>query len=83
METITVQAVFQDGILRPKTRLNLPENIVVEVQVKTIAEKGGTKKTLFGAFPELEAITDDEMLEAKGLWDQSLRKQARLLKEAE
>ncbi len=82
METFTVQAVFRKGVLRPKTKLNLPEDSVVEVQVKAAGQTSGTKASLFGAFPELSAITDDDVLGAKGLWEKSLKKQARLLKKA-
>jgi predicted DNA-binding antitoxin AbrB/MazE fold protein len=82
METFTVQAVYKKGVLRPKTKLNLPENSVVEVDVRMKKRKGGVRATLFGAFPELAAITDDDVLGAKGLWEKSLRKQTRVLKKA-
>ncbi len=34
METITVQAVYKNGVLRPRKKLNLPENSLVELKVK-------------------------------------------------
>ncbi len=30
METFTVQAVYKQSVLKPKTKLNLPEDSVVE-----------------------------------------------------
>jgi len=41
METFTVQAIYKKGVLRPKTRLNLPEDSVVEVQVKMDKTRAG------------------------------------------
>jgi predicted DNA-binding antitoxin AbrB/MazE fold protein len=33
MAVITVQAVYKDGVLKPKTKLNMPEGTPVEVTV--------------------------------------------------
>jgi predicted DNA-binding antitoxin AbrB/MazE fold protein len=41
METFTVQAVYKKGVLRPKTKLNLPEDSVVDVQVKLGKTRAG------------------------------------------
>lgn len=35
METITVQAVYEKGVLKPKKKLDLPEHSVVEIRVET------------------------------------------------
>ena len=35
METFTVQAIYEKGVLRPKKKLNLPEHSVVELRVRT------------------------------------------------
>ena len=35
MVTITVQAVYEKGVLKPSTKLDLPEHSVVEINVKT------------------------------------------------
>lgn len=37
MATITVQAVYHKGALRPKKKLDLPEDTLVEVQVTPLA----------------------------------------------
>ena len=66
MATITVQAVYHKGALRPKKKLDLPEDALVEVQVTPLEPSTvGAKESLFGAFPELKEITDDDMV---GLW---------------
>ena len=33
MEIITVQAVYEKGVLKPKKKLDLPEHSVVEIQI--------------------------------------------------
>ncbi len=35
METFTVQAIYEKGVLKPKKKLNLPEHSVVEIRVRT------------------------------------------------
>ncbi len=46
METLTVQAVYKKGVLKPKTKLNLPEDSVVELQIKAAKED---QPSLFGS----------------------------------
>lgn len=36
MESFTVQATYEKGVLKPRKKLNLPERAVVEVQVRSI-----------------------------------------------
>ncbi len=80
METFTVQAVYKKGVLKPKTRLNLPEDTEVEVQIKAVKSRKGEKPTLFGAFPELSSITNEDMQSVKKHWEKGLAKQERMLK---
>jgi predicted DNA-binding antitoxin AbrB/MazE fold protein len=35
METFTIQAIYEKGVLKPKKKLNLPEHTVVEISVRT------------------------------------------------
>ena len=79
METITVQAVYEEGVLKPKKKLNLPEHSIVEIRVKTSGQKHSSK-SLFGAFPELAVITDADLRSAKKQWNKSLQKQYRMLR---
>lgn len=34
MESFTIQAVYEKGVLKPKKKLNLPEHSVVELRVR-------------------------------------------------
>ena len=79
METITVQAVYEKGVLKPKKKLNLPEHSVVEIRVKTAKQKRLTEKSLFGAFPELAVVTEADIRDVKKQWNKSLQRQSRLL----
>ena len=47
METFTVQAVYEKGVLKPKKRLNLPEHSVVEIRVR--AARTVKQKTPFAS----------------------------------
>ncbi len=59
METITVQAVYKNGVLRPRKKLNLPENSLVELNVKKAkAPKQVAFHSLIGIW---EDLPDSEM----------------------
>ncbi|MDO8753992.1 MAG: antitoxin family protein [Anaerolineales bacterium] len=59
METITVQAVYRNGVLRPRKKLNLPENSLVELKVKKAkASKQVAFRSLIGIW---EHLPDSEM----------------------
>lgn len=47
METFTVQAVYEKGVLKPKKKLNLPEHSVVEIKIKKT--RSSTRKTAFAS----------------------------------
>jgi predicted DNA-binding antitoxin AbrB/MazE fold protein len=60
METFTVQAVYEKGVLKPKKKLNLPEHSVVEIRISSA--RSTKQKTAFAALigvwehiPEKEA----------------------------
>ena len=80
METITVQAIYEQGVLKPTKKLNLPEHSVVEIRVKTAKQKRLAKKSLFGAFPELTVVTEADIRDVKKQWNKSLQRHSRLLK---
>jgi len=81
MVTITVQAVYRGGVLQPQDELDLPDNTPVQVQVTPLPASRAATGSLFGAFPELAALTGDEFAWAKRLWEHGLEKQSRLLDE--
>ena len=47
METFTVQAVYEKGVLRPSKKLNLPEHSVIEIRIKRTPSSTG--KTAFAS----------------------------------
>lgn len=79
MTTITVQAIYRKGRLEPKVKLNLPENTTVEIQLTPLTEPQKHTNSLFGLFPELTDLTNDDFMQAKSLWDSSLNKQSHFL----
>ena len=67
MQTFTVQAIYEKGVLKPKKKLNLPEHSVVEVRVR--ATSMGKQKTQFASLigvwehlPEKEAAALEKAL---------------------
>jgi predicted DNA-binding antitoxin AbrB/MazE fold protein len=82
MEHFAVRAVYKKGVFKPKAKLNLPEDLEVEIWVKTSERKNSPKSSLFGAFPELAAVSDADIKSAKKLWNKSLAKQSRIVKQA-
>lgn len=54
METITTQAVYRKGVLKPKKKLDLPEETLVEVQIKKISgHKENPFASLIGIWQDL------------------------------
>ena len=35
METFTIQAIYEKGVLKPKKKLNLPDHSVVEISIRS------------------------------------------------
>jgi predicted DNA-binding antitoxin AbrB/MazE fold protein len=65
MESFTVQAVYEKGVLKPKKKLDLPEHSVVELRVR--AARSGKQRTPFASLigvwedlPEKEAVALDK-----------------------
>ena len=82
MTTTTVDAVYREGVFKPLTPNSLPENAPVKLiieQAELPEPTGITFSSLFGAFPELRAIPDDEIMRVQRLWGESLEKQVRFL----
>jgi len=46
METITVQVVYEKGVLKPKSKLPFPEKSILEARVKPA---NGKKQSAFGS----------------------------------
>ena len=66
METFTIQAVYEKGVLKPKKKLNLPEHSVVELRVSST--QAAKQKTSFAAL--------------LGIWENLPEKEAAMLEKA-
>lgn len=82
MENLAIRAVYKKGVFRPKAKLDLPENLEVEIVVKPSSREGIQPASLFGRFPELAAVSDADIRSVKKSWDKGLAKQARFLQQA-
>jgi predicted DNA-binding antitoxin AbrB/MazE fold protein len=80
---MTIQAIYKDGVLKPLEPLNLAENQTVSLEVLFIEAENQSRESLFGKFPELAQLTDDDFAWAKRLWEHGLEKQLRILDGAE
>lgn len=67
MESFTVQAIYEKGVLKPKKKLNLPEHSLVELRVRTASK--GKQKMMFASLigvwenlPEKEAAALEKAL---------------------
>ena len=80
MEHFAVRAVYKKGVFKPKAKLDLPEDSEVVIWVKASKRKIAPKSSLFGAFPELTAVSDTDIKTVKKLWNKGLAKQSRLIK---
>jgi len=67
MESFTIQAVYEKGVLKPKKKLNLPEHSIVELRVSSA--RTAKQKTAFASLlgvwenlPEKEAAALEKAL---------------------
>ena len=51
----------------------------ITVQVTPLPTTDAAPGSLFGAFPELAVLSDDDVAWAKRLWEHGLEKQSRIL----
>ena len=86
MESFTIQAVYEKGVLKPKKKLNLPEHSVVELRVR--AARSVKQKTPFASLigvwehlPEKDVIALDKSLaRARKRSASKVKKLSKLLK---
>ena len=75
-EPIFVHAVYQDGVIKPTEPLNLENE--AKIQLLIMPDPSGSEKeapgSLFGAFPELAALSDDDLAWAKRLREYGVEK---------
>jgi hypothetical protein len=83
MITTTIRATYRGGVLQPETELVLPENTTVELEITPLPQTPGPVEPLFGAFPALAELTDDDFAWARRLWEHGFQRELRLLDELE
>ena len=95
----TFEAVYQDGVIKPLKKVDLPENkrlkVTVEVteketiptqervfvKITAVEEPSARPASLYGAFPELLQVTDEDLQAAKRIWEEGLGKQQKTIEE--
>ncbi len=79
-----IQAIYENGILRPLTRLDLPENQIVEIDVRDVSENEAelTKAEKIKAFDEWMASLDpntpnltDEQISRESIYEEQIQRQ--------
>lgn len=83
--TETIQAIFENGILRPLKPLDWPENKIVEIDVRDVPENTGEKdvnRFKIEAFDEWMANLDpntpsltDEQISRESIYEEQLLRQ--------
>ena len=75
--TKTIQAIYEDGVFHPTEPVsNIPEHTRIKMTFETPPSQEIQKPlySLFGKMPELANISDEEIQEAKGLWEREWEK---------
>jgi len=77
-----IQAIYQNGILRPLQPLNLPENKIVEIDVRDISETDSDKEKWLKEFDEWMNSLDpntpnltDEQISRESIYEEQLNRQ--------
>lgn len=79
ISTITKRAVYRDGSLRLEAPIDLPEDTPVRVDITVLLPEAAESESLFGAFPELAALTIDDFAWARRLWEHGVERRSRIL----
>lgn len=77
-----IQAIYENGILRPLQPLDLPENSVVEIDVRDVKENDTDKEKWLKEFDEWMESLDpntsnltDEQISRESIYDEQLNRQ--------
>lgn len=80
--TQSIQAIYENGILRPLAPLDLPENSVVEIDVRAVSEKDSDKEKWLKAFHEWMNSLDpntpvltDEQISRESIYEEQIQRQ--------
>jgi len=68
-----IDGIYQKGVIKLLDKVDLKEDELIKVTiVRRQVEKTGEPNSLLGAFPELKEITDEDIEEAKKVWERGL-----------
>ena len=77
-----IQAIYKNGVLRPLQPLNLPENKIVEIDVRDVAENDTDKEKWLKDFDEWMASLDpntpnltDEQISRESIYEEQIKRQ--------
>ena len=75
-----IQAIYENGVLRPLAPLDLEENTVVEIDVRDVTEKNLNRENWLKAFeewmenlPNVPSLTDEQISRESIYEEQILR----------
>ncbi len=77
-----IQAIYENGVLRPLQPLNFPENSVVEINVRDVKENDTDKEKWLKEFDEWMESLDpntpnltDEQISRESIYEEQLNRQ--------
>lgn len=77
-----IQAIYENGLLRPLVPLNLPENSVVEIDVRDLTENESNKEKWLRDFDEWMESLDpntpnltDEQISRESIYEEQTQRQ--------
>jgi len=78
----SIQAIYENGVLRPLAPLDLPENKIVEIEVRDISETDYNKEKWLKDFDEWMNSLDpntpnltDEQISRESIYEEQLNRQ--------
>ena len=82
METFTVQAVCEKGVLKPRKKLNLPEHSLVEIKVKSarLLNKKTEFASLLGVWENQDLDLEKSLAQVRRKSKAKVKKLAKALK---
>ena len=77
-----IQAIYENGVLRPLVPLDLPEQSIVEIDVRDIAENSANKEEWLREFEEWMGSLDpntpvltDEQISRESIYEEQILRQ--------
>lgn len=77
-----IQAIYKNGVLRPLKPLDLPEDKIVEIDVRDVSENDTDKEKWLQEFDEWMASLDpntpvltDEQISRESIYEEQLKRQ--------